>query len=86
MQKSDSPAADANNGTSQTVNLPLTVLGLSGYFFVGTAGVLIPSIMPSISDEYEAVGLTLLTIGLIFPARAVGGISATFWPASAPTA
>ena len=74
MQKSDSPAADANNETSQTVNLPLTVLGLSGYFFVGTAGVLIPSIMPSISDEYEAVGLTLLTIGLIFPARAVGGI------------
>ena len=74
IQKSDSPAADANNGTSQTVNLPLTVLGLSGYFFVGTAGVLIPSIMPSISDEYQAVGLTLLTIGLIFPARAVGGI------------
>ena len=74
IQKSDSPAADANNGTSQTVNLPLTVLGLSGYFFVGTAAVLIPSVMPFISDEYVTIGLTLGTIGLIFPARAVGGI------------
>ena len=74
IQKSDSPAADANNETSQTVNLPLTVLGLSGYFFVGTAAVLIPSVMPFISDEYVTFGLTLGTIGLIFPARAVGGI------------
>ena len=30
--------------------------------------------MPFITDEYMATGLTLTAIGLIFPARAVGGI------------
>ncbi len=54
--------------------LPVTALGLTGYFFIGTAAVLIPSVMPFITSEYMATGLTLAAIGLIFPARAVGGI------------
>ena len=54
--------------------LPVTVLGLTGYFFIGTAAVLVPSVMPFITSEYMATGLTLAAIGLIFPARAVGGI------------
>lgn len=54
--------------------LPVTALGLTGYLFIGTAAVLIPSVMPFITDEYMATGLTLTAIGLIFPARAVGGI------------
>ena len=75
MPKMDNPtAADANRKPSQSVHLPLTVLGLTGYFFVGTAAVLIPSVMPFITQEYMATGLTLAAIGLIFPARAVGGI------------
>jgi fucose permease len=52
----------------------LTNLGLTGYLFIGTAAVLIPSVMPFITEEYMATGLTLAAIGLIFPARAVGGI------------
>ena len=54
--------------------LPVTALGLTGYLFIGTAAVLIPSVMPFITDEYMATGLTLTAISLIFPARAVGGI------------
>ncbi len=54
--------------------LPVTAIGLTGYLFIGTAAVLIPSVMPFITDEYMATGLTLTAIGLIFPARAVGGI------------
>ena len=55
-------------------SLPVTALGLTGYLFIGTAAVLVPSVMPFISDEYMATGLALTAIGLIFPARAVGGI------------
>lgn len=55
-------------------NRTQTVLGLVGYLFIGTAAVLVPSIMPSITDEFVSAGLTLAAIGLIFPARAVGGI------------
>lgn len=51
-----------------------TNLGLIGYFFIGTAGVLIPSVMPSITDEFMAIGLTLAVIGLLFPARSMGGL------------
>ena len=51
-----------------------TILGLTGYLFIGTASVLIPSIMPSITSEYQAAGLSLAAIGLIFPVRAVGSI------------
>ena len=54
--------------------LPVTALGLTGYLFIGTTAVLIPSVMPFITDEYMAVGLTLTAIGLIFPASAVGSI------------
>ena len=64
--------------------LPATALGLTGYFFIGTAAVLVPSVMPFITSEYMATGLTLAAIGLIFPARAVGAFSATSWPVSAP--
>lgn len=51
-----------------------TVLGLTGYLFIGTAAVLIPSIMPAITTEFTLAGLTLAAIGLIFPARAIGGM------------
>ena len=57
-----------------TQAVPVTALGLTGYLFIGTAAVLIPSVMPSITLEYMSTGLTLAAIGLIFPARAVGGI------------
>lgn len=52
----------------------LNTLGLTGYLFIGTAAVLIPSVMPFIIDEYAAAGLSLAAIGLIFPARSAGGI------------
>jgi len=52
----------------------LTLIGLIGYLFTGTAAVLIPSAMPFITDEYTSLGLSLAAIGLIFPARAVGQI------------
>ena len=65
--------------------LPVTALGLTGYFFIGTAAVLVPSVMPFITSEYMATGLTLAAIGLIFPARGPSAASsATSWPASAP--
>ena len=67
-------AAPAPAPTSAVAALPVTALGLTGYLFIGTAAVLIPSVMPFITDEYMATGLTLTAIGLIFPARAVGGI------------
>ncbi|MCB0123827.1 MAG: MFS transporter [Caldilineaceae bacterium] len=51
-----------------------TILGLIGYLFIGTAAVLLPSVMPSITNEFTATGLTLAAISLIFPARAVGGL------------
>ncbi len=56
------------------MNRSLTYLGYLGYFFIGTAAVLIPSVMPRITEEYSAVGLSLGAIGLIFPALAIGGI------------
>ncbi len=67
-------AAAAPAPTSAAPAMPVTALGLTGYLFIGTAAVLIPSVMPFITDEYMATGLTLTAIGLIFPARAVGGI------------
>lgn len=51
-----------------------TLLGLSGYLLIGMASVLIPSVMPSITEEYAAGGLSLAAIGLIFPARSAGSI------------
>ncbi|MEZ4861194.1 MAG: MFS transporter [Caldilineaceae bacterium] len=56
------------------MNRTLTYVGLIGYLFIGTAAVLIPSVMPAITKEFVAAGLTLAAIGLIFPARAVGGL------------
>lgn len=67
-------AATAPAPAAPAPALPVTALGLTGYLFIGTAAVLIPSVMPFITDEYMATGLTLTAIGLIFPARAVGGI------------
>ena len=55
-------------------NRQWTRIGLSGYIFIGTTAVLMPSVMPSITDEFTATGLTLAAIGLIFPARAAGAI------------
>ena len=56
------------------MNRHLTNLSLIGYLFIGTAAVLIPSIMPFITEEFMAAGLTLAAIGLIFPARSAGSI------------
>ena len=52
----------------------LTTLGLIGYALIGTAVVLIPAVMPAITDEFMARGLTLAAIGLLFPARSAGGM------------
>ena len=49
-------------------------MGLTGYVLIGTVAVLIPAVMPSITDEFSAAGLSLAAIGLIFPARSIGGI------------
>ena len=54
-----------------------TTLGLLGYLFIGTGAVLVPSLMPSITDEFVATGLTLASIGLIVPAGAAGSMSGT---------
>jgi MFS family permease len=51
-----------------------TTLGLIGYVFIGTAAVLLPSVMPFITEEFAATGLALAAIGLVFPAGAIGGI------------
>lgn len=51
-----------------------TTLGLIGFLFIGAAAVLIPSVMPSITTEFAATGLTLAAIALIFPAASVGGM------------
>jgi FHS family glucose/mannose:H+ symporter-like MFS transporter len=56
------------------VNRYQTLLGLMGYFVIGAAVVLIPSVMPSITAEFAKTGLNLIVIGLIFPASAIGGI------------
>ena len=51
-----------------------TALGLTGYFFIGTASILVPTVMPAITNDYVTIGLSLAVIGLLFPSRAVGGI------------
>lgn len=56
------------------MNRYLNSLSLIGYFFIGTAAVLIPSVMPVITEEFSSAGLTLAAIGLIFPARSIGAI------------
>lgn len=56
------------------MNQRLTILGLIGYLLIGTAAVLIPSVMPLLTQEYVTAGLTLAAISLIFPARSVGSI------------
>lgn len=61
------------NGRS-AINRHLTTMSLGGYLLIGTAAVLIPSVMPVITTEFSAAGLTLTTIGLIFPARSIGAI------------
>ncbi|MCE7983466.1 MAG: MFS transporter [Caldilinea sp. CFX5] len=55
-----------------------TYLGLVGYLFIGTAVILMPSVMPSITNEFAATGITLAVIGLIFPAREVGSFLGNF--------
>jgi fucose permease len=52
-------------------------LGFLGYLFIGTATVLVPTLMPFITNEFAATGLTLAAIGLIVPAGAAGGIVGT---------
>lgn len=56
------------------MNRHQTTLGLAGYLLIGMAAVLIPSVMNAITAEFTATGLTLAAIGVIFPARAVGGL------------
>lgn len=55
-----------------------TYLGLIGYLFIGTAVILMPSVMPSITKEFTAAGMTLAAIGVIFPAREVGSLLGNF--------
>lgn len=54
-----------------------TTLGFLGYLLIGMATVLIPTLMPSITNEFVAGGLTLGAIGLIVPIGAAGGIVGT---------
>lgn len=54
-----------------------TALGFLGYLFIGTGAVLIPSLMPFITNEFHALGLPLAAIGLIVPAAAAGSIAGT---------
>lgn len=56
------------------MNRRLNILSLIGYLFIGTAAILIPSVMPVITDEFSTAGLSLAAIGLIFPARSIGAI------------
>ena len=56
------------------MNRHLNILSLVGYLFIGTAAILIPSVMPVITSEFSSAGLTLAAIGLIFPARSIGAI------------
>jgi fucose permease len=51
-----------------------TALGYIGYLLIGTAAVLVPSVMPPIRAEFMAMGVGLAVIGLIVPAGAIGGI------------
>lgn len=51
-----------------------TILGLIGYLFIGTGVVLAPSVMPFITAEFAAKGVSLAAAGLIFTAGAAGGI------------
>lgn len=51
-----------------------TLLGLIGYLFIGTAVVLVPSVMPFITAEFAARGVSLAAAGFIFTAGAAGGI------------
>ena len=55
-------------------NRSLTILGFVGYLLIGTAAVLMPSIMPLLTADYTATGLSLAAVGFVFPAMAVGGI------------
>ena len=52
-------------------------LGYLGYLFIGMATVLVPTLMPFITNEFSATGLTLAAIGLIVPTGAAGGIVGT---------
>lgn len=54
-----------------------TALGFLGYILIGTGAVLIPSLMPFITNEFHAMGLPLAAIGLIVPAAAAGSIAGT---------
>ena len=53
----------------------LTALGFGGYLLIGMASVLMPSVMPALTQEYSAAGLSLAAIGWIFPARAIGAVA-----------
>lgn len=55
-----------------------TYLGLIGYLFIGTAVILMPSVMPSITKEFTGAGMTLAAIGVIFPAREMGSLLGNF--------
>lgn len=56
----------------------LNDLSLIGYLFIGTAVILVPSVMPSITKEFTAAGLTLTAIGLLVPLRQIGAIAGNF--------
>ncbi|MGI6375153.1 MAG: MFS transporter [Anaerolineae bacterium] len=53
------------------------LIGFAGYLLVGTGAVLAPSLMPAITAEFTAVGLSLAVIGLLAPAASAGRIAGT---------
>lgn len=50
------------------------LIGFAGYLLVGTGAVLVPSLMPAITAEFTAMGLSLAVVGLLVPATSVGRI------------
>src|SRR5690349_25075900 len=54
-----------------------TAISLLGYFLIGTGAVLLPSVMPFITTEFAATGLSLATIGLVVPVGSAGGVVGT---------
>jgi MFS family permease len=54
-----------------------TAISLLGYLLIGAGAVLLPSIMPSLTVEFAASGLSLAAIGLVVPVGSVGGVIGT---------
>jgi len=60
-----------DSGRSRRDEIALTLLCLSGYFFIGSLATLFPSIMPAVIGGFH---LSLPQVGAIFPASSIGGL------------